>query len=321
MRLPRRQRGVALITAILMVAIATGIATKLAWDNQLNMRRTISNLDLEQARELALGAEAVAIAALQDQGAEFGNERADIEEPLAYEAAVEDIPIGIVYGQLRDTQGRMNLNNLVLNGAVNEPARDQFRRLFELLDLNPSMVDLLIDWIDPDTVPFNTGAEDGAYTGLEPPYRPANNYFLDVSELRAIGGMEPAMYEVLRPHVTAVPPGWCGGQPSKLNLNFATAEVIAAVTQVSPGVALSMAEQRDEANAGWETVDAVGLPADTDPVTFDYIDVRTDCFELSVIVNVGSSTLTMYSLLDRAGAASATNAPAIIRARAYGLEN
>jgi len=281
--------------------------------------RTVSNLDMEQAQQLALGAEAVAISILQEEGADFGNFQQDIADGLAYEANIGDVSIGLIRGQLQDVQGRLNLNNLVLNGTVNEPAREQFQRLFELLEINPSMVDLLIDWIDPDTVPFNSGAEDGSYTGLDPPYRPANNYFLDVSELRAIGGMEPEMYEALLPHVVALPPGWCGGQPTRLNLNFATPEVIAAVTEVSPGIAVSMAEQRDE--TPWETVDEVGLPEDTAPQILDYIDVRTDCFSLSVIVNVGSSTLTMYSLLDRAAAAATASAPAITRVRAYGLEN
>ena len=47
------------------------------------------------------------------------------------------------------------------------------------------------------------------------------------------------------------------------------------------------------------------------------IDTRTNCFALSVYVNVGSSTLTMYSLLDRTG-----NADQVVsRVRAYGLEN
>ena len=65
-RLPAKQRGVALVTAILLVAIATGLATKLAWDNQLNLRRTESTLIQEQAKQIALAAEAVLAIELRD---------------------------------------------------------------------------------------------------------------------------------------------------------------------------------------------------------------------------------------------------------------
>ena len=54
---PAGQRGVALVTAILMVAIATTLAAKISWDNQISMRRTEAALNLEQARQLAYGAE------------------------------------------------------------------------------------------------------------------------------------------------------------------------------------------------------------------------------------------------------------------------
>ena len=55
-RYRNRQTGVALVTAILLVAIATLLAARIAWDNQLNMRRTTTAINLEQARQLALRA-------------------------------------------------------------------------------------------------------------------------------------------------------------------------------------------------------------------------------------------------------------------------
>ena len=74
MKSRQHQSGVALITAILLVAIATVLATKLAWDNQVSMRRTESILALEQARAIALGAEAVAKDILRQDDPEFDNQ-------------------------------------------------------------------------------------------------------------------------------------------------------------------------------------------------------------------------------------------------------
>jgi len=318
-----RQQGVALVTAILMVAIATALATKMAWDNQLNMRRTEANLNLEQARELALGAETVAISILQEQGDDFGNFLQDIEAPIAYEAGVDDIDLGAIQGQLFDLQGRMNVNNLVIGGEVKEPVKEQFRRLFDSLrqdvDISPALIDTIIDWIDPDTIPYGAGAEDDSYTALDPPYRTSNNYFLDISELRSVGGMTPEIYAALLPHVVALPPGWCGStdEVTPVNLNFSTPQVIAAVTEVAPGVAEDMVARRADSAAAWESAQDIGLPDDLNTAAEPYISYNTNCYALSVIVNVGSSTLTMYSLVDRASIAGGI----VSRVRAYGLEN
>ncbi len=310
------QRGVALVTAILMVAIATTLAAKIAWDNQVSMRRTESTLNLEQAKQLAFGAEAVAISVLLDQGKDFGNYLQDIEEPLTYEAMIEEQSLGLIQGRLLDAQGRLNINNLVYNGAVQEDVKEQFRALLNFLSIDGALVDMMIDWIDSDTVPHGGGAEDGAYTSLDPPYRTANNYLLDISELRSIGGLDRDTYALLQPHLTAIPPGWCGNSGvAKVNLNFASPEVIAAITGISPDRAAEMVLRRDE--VPWESIEDVGLPQDLGENAHNYISVRTECFALSVTANVGSSTLTMYSLLDRAS----TTGQIVARVRAFGLEN
>ena len=66
-----RQHGVALITAILLVAIATLIAAKLSWDNRVSIRRTETTLTQEQARLIALGGEAIAIDILRQDDNDY----------------------------------------------------------------------------------------------------------------------------------------------------------------------------------------------------------------------------------------------------------
>ncbi|MDP7270129.1 MAG: type II secretion system protein GspK, partial [Gammaproteobacteria bacterium] len=121
----QRQSGVALVTAILLVALATAIAAKLSWDSRVSMRRTETLLAQEQARLFALGAEAVAIEVLLDDG----NPNADyyVEEDAEEEWAtppdspfnqpvtigIEDLVLGQMQGWLQDAHSRLNLNNLV----------------------------------------------------------------------------------------------------------------------------------------------------------------------------------------------------------------
>ena len=60
----RRQRGVALIIALILVALATMLAWKVSFDGYLERRRSMGVLAAEQAFEFGLGAEALAADAL-----------------------------------------------------------------------------------------------------------------------------------------------------------------------------------------------------------------------------------------------------------------
>ena len=302
----QRQSGVALITAILLVAIATALATKLAWDNQVSMRRTETVLTQEQARFFAVGAEAIAIDVLRQDEIEFDHLGEDWAQPVPpIEIGIDDIVMGQMQGYLSDAQAKFNLNNLIpARGAeADENARRQFELLIDQLRLEPAIVDAVIDWIDEDTQTQPLGAEDGTYTSLDPPYRPANNYFASVSELRAVAGVDAESYAALLPYVTAIEPGWCGSETGTVpvNLNTAPAIVIQSLhPDITPSQAQGWVEERGE--TGWESWDQVtDWPPELTALQDREVALRTSCFEVNALVNVGSSVLSMYSLLDRSG--------------------
>jgi len=318
-----RQTGVALVTAILLVAIATTLATKLAWDNLVSMRRTESLLNQEQARLFALGGEAIAINVLRQDDAEFDHAGEDWALGMPpIEIGIDELVMGSMKGRLYDAQGRFNLNNLVpvRGGEPSQRAREQFQRLLDILGLDPAIGDAVIDWIDEDTLAEPAGAEDGAYTALTPPYRTANYFFISASELRSIVNIDEESYVALRPHVTALNPAWCGdGGITPININSATVEVLQALHEdISPGQAQSWVEERGlDGENGWESMnDVSNWPANLQPLVGTEIDTKSSCFELKVYVDIGSSVLSMYSLLDRSG-----NGDAIAtRIRSFGLD-
>ena len=322
----KQQQGVALITAILLVAIATLIAAKLSWDNQISIRRTETTLNQEQARLIALGAEAVAIDILRqdDNDYDYRGDDFDWSKPLGpLEIGIDETVIGVFEGRLKDAQGRLNVNNLLPDPE--EPPDPivvaQFRELFNSLRLNPSLVDAIADWIDSDTVPLSSGAEDGSYTALDPGYRTANSYITSTSELRAVNGIDEETFQLLKPHLTALHPDWCGGATgiTPINLNYASAEaIVAASTTEDESIGLGEAEALIErrGDGGWESLnDITGLPDEIR--NSGYLSVKTNCLELYVTVKIGSSVLSMYSLLDRS---SSGNNDIVTRVRAYGLE-
>jgi general secretion pathway protein K len=332
----RQQQGVALITAILLVAIATTLAAKIAWDNQLNVRRTESTLNIEQARQFALGAEAVAIYALTEHLRLVG----PYDSPLYWDEYNVLLPlelsgevIGQMQGQLFDAHSKFNVNNLVSatgNAGVDADVRQQFQALFNLpafrnADVDPAIIDTMTDWIDNDTVPQSIGAEDDAYTSLTPPYRAANNYLLDSSELRGILGVDAATFALLDQYLTALPPGWCGsgtGGITPVNINFiGDAALLAALMDMPLGDAETILAARPVAAngkvEGWQSTNEVNWNnTDVAARAETYTTVQSSCAFLRVNVIIGRQTLTMYSLLDRSG----NNGSIITRVRAFGLD-
>ena len=306
--MPRRQRGIAAITAVLVVALATILAVNLAWELNLDIRRTEVLLQHTQARQFALGAEMIAADALRrdfendvDDGEEcdYPGEDWDQELALPFEG-------GSVRGRLSDMQGRFNLNNLIVDGQRNEEVFNQFSRLLDILDLDRDIAAKVLDWIDPDQIPELGGAEDGVYTSKTPPYRTANTWFTTTTELLAIDGVldpddpESTTFEVLERYVTALPPG------QKINVNTAEDPILLSFS-TNPGStnAESLKANRNYCDLGSGAgQQSTGFRADAKDIVDDVfitnnLDVQSHYFQLKVLVTLGTAQLTMYSLLYR----------------------
>ena len=208
----RTTRGIALITALLVVAIATLAATALLSSTNIAIHRAAALRDSEQGWWVARGVESWVLGILDKDRKESKYDALgeDWAQPVDY------LPVdqGYVRGSVVDLQSRFNLNNLVLGGKTQTPAADAYRKQFERLlaslpaetQVPPGLIGAIIDWADADqTAGFPTGAEDSAYLSLNPPYRTADRPFTVVSELLAVQGMTPQIYDALRPWVCALP--------------------------------------------------------------------------------------------------------------------
>jgi general secretion pathway protein K len=290
---PRRQRGVAVITALLIVAIATMIAVNMLWRSQLDQRRTASLIYADQAWLYLRGAEALAGDILRQDLLEFGPESDHLGEIWAQ--SLDPLPVdgGYVAGRMEDLQGRFNLNNLVdIAGRTDPVAFEWFQRLLRVLELDPELAGYVVDWLDADTQPsFPTGAEDSLYMSRDPPYRPPNLFITSAGELLAIEGFDADTYAVLRPFVTALPQG------TTLNVNTAAPELLASLDEaLGMSSALQLIEQRGDRdfpdfNATFST-----LVAET---MLPRLGERSSHFRLTAQAAIGSTQLTMYSLLYR----------------------
>lgn len=292
----RGQRGVALITAVLIVALATMLATKIGFDSALEQRRSSTLLNLDQAFLVGLGAEAWAASFLKDDLADSKQDH--LGERWA--TPIPPIPIdgGAIEGTLEDAQGRFNVNELVTaQGAVNKEGLREFQNLLGLLEMEPKWASIFADWLDVDTQPtFPDGAEDDVYTSQTPAYRAANGPVTSVSELLSIPGFGLERYQRLRPFVTALPIG------TKINLCTASGLVIDSLSDGTKEFSVDLeglARQRQE--RCFPTPDDLKAAFGEDGFNriSGRVDDKTSFFRLTAIVSIGTTQLSLYSLLQR----------------------
>lgn len=287
----RQQRGVALITAMIIFALAAIVAADLAWDNALDVRRTRMLLLRDQAVQVALGAESWVASILAQDLAE--SETDHLGEIWASDLPPLPIDGGEVFGVIEDLQGRFNVNNLIDDsGKIDENALEQFQRLLIALELDPRFAAITADWLDPDfDASFPDGAEDSIYTGMLPPYRAANQQLSSISELAALDGMDKLTFDTLSPHIVALP-----GRTT-INVNTATPFVLSSLDErLSPGDVESLiAEREDGGFSNIETTFESLVSAEMKPELAE----TTRYFQLKVIVRIDTVRITLFTLLQR----------------------
>jgi general secretion pathway protein K len=289
----RPQRGVALVTALLVVAIATVAAVSMANRQQLDIRRTASLLHGEQAWAYVLGAENWAKVVLRRDARE--SQIDSLAEDWSTQPPVSFVEGGSIVGRLIDLQGRFNVNNLVRGGSVDADSLEFYKRLLQRLDIDERLADPLVDWIDADiNARFPDGAEDDAYLLLDPPYRAANRPLADTSELRLVKGYDAEVVAKLLPHVSALP------ERTALNVNTADATLLSVV---APGMTVAEGEPLVEARSEepFESVakfmQAPALAGRT--VATGTIGVTSNWFLMLSEANIGQGRARLASTIQR----------------------
>lgn len=289
----RGQRGVALVTALLVVSLATMAAVSMATRQHVDVRRTGNLLHGEQAYAYALAAESWALVIMERDTEDTENDT--LEEDWATALPPISVEGGFVNGTIRDLQGRFNVNNLV--GEDGKPSiadRDYFKRLLLVLELDPALTNALLDWIDPDIdASYPDGAEDDSYLLKNPPYRAANRPLSDVSELGLVNGFTAEVVAALQPHITVLP------VHTAINVNTASTEILRALNEnLSETDVESLITDRGadgyENKAAFLAHDALaGLEVAVD------IGVSSSWFTVQTDVLVGRGRARLLSILSR----------------------
>ena len=290
----RTQQGVALITVLLVVALAATVCAALVTRQQLSIRASANQLHARQAWQYARGGEQLASAMLtadlrENAGIDHGG------EVWAQGLPVYPVDGGQLSVSIEDLSGRFNLNSVVQNGELDAAAFARLQRLLGLLRLDPQLSWQLVAWLSPSLAPEAIRlSSERDYQRRQPAYRPARRALQDVSELRLLAGVDDAVYQRLLPHVSALP------ATAALNLNTADPLLLASLAD-GLGIADGQRLAAARGGIGFASVDALlAQPLlQRRLVARSGLAVRSNWFLVSTEVVIGERRLRLLSTLHR----------------------
>lgn len=312
MKHPKRLRGVALITVLMVVALVAILGTEMVMRLQLQVQRTSNVKDSNQAYWYALGAEQYARKSI-----ELLLEQSDgvihLEQPWSQEF-LYPLDNGGIQAQLEDMQSCFNLNALAVSegqqeSTNNQPTTDEMEAFFRLLE-TPELIegmdnytaetvrDSLADWLDGDDRIRSYGAEDLDYESLANPYLAANTLMYNKSELRLVNGVSAAWINSLMPMVCARP----NNSSIQINVNTMTEElapVLAALTGLESEQARRLIASRP--SGGYENAEQFLSEPDITALSLEqsrsnWFAVTTQYFILYTKTRYNNATFSMASV-------------------------
>jgi general secretion pathway protein K len=294
------ERGIALLLTLLVLTLLVALILEFDAEARREYRDAAAFRDNFKATVLARAAVQAARGVLQQdfvkdkQTGEFFDAPTDLWALPITNYAIGD---GLLTAQIEDERGKLNLNDLATGGdpiAKNKKVL-RVKRLFELLQINPDIVDAIVDWVDPDEKPEPAGAESLYYQTLRPSYRAANAPLQTLLELRLIKGMTPDIIAKLSKLVTVYPPD---GQ-SKVNLNTADPLVIQALDpRITQGMATEIVQARPFKKNIQDLV-RVSSFEDIGKQLRDLYDIKSDLFLARMMVRVNEVTRNATVVLQR----------------------
>ncbi len=215
-------RGVALLITLMILVMIVSLVWEVFRVGARAAQTGAYGRDSIRAELVAEAGIAAAQIAIREDSE--NNEYDTLDEVWSRPVPPIDLGEGTIHIVVEDEERKINLNRLVLpNGNAPDDQRlAVFRRFLEILEMDPSLADAVVDWLDNDDTPRVGGAESSYYLSLPFPYKAKNDFFDTVDELRLVRGVTPEALEKLRPFITLHSSG-------KINLNTAPKQILMAL--------------------------------------------------------------------------------------------
>jgi len=289
----QRQRGVALITVLMILVIMVSIAATMTGRMTLSLKRTEGLIFSQKAYWYGQASAQMGKKILDEN---FSDSRVvSLDQMWATPNMVFPLENGQIAGQIRDLRSCFNVNTLAeadQNDISALPLR-QFQHLLEVLGINEYGAQMIAestrDWIDEnETSNAALGAEDSYYQARGVPHLTANNLMTDISELRSVQGVGPKTYEKIAPYLCAIP-----SREQKINVNtvdIEQVEILYALFKDELNISVDDLKNflQDRPFSGWASVDQFFAMGIFQGVTISaplkaQLSVSSDFFQLTSI--------------------------------------
>jgi len=295
------ERGVALLLALLVLALLVALILEFDAEARREYRDAAAFRDNFKATILTRAAVQAARAVLQQdllkdkQAGKFYDATTDLWAFPIQKYAIGD---GLLTAQIEDERSKLNLNDLAATGdpTARKVKILRVKRLFEFLQINPDLVDAIVDWVDSDDVPEPAGAETLYYQSLRPAYRTANTPLQTVREIRLIKGITPEIVEKLLRYVTVYP------QEGESRVNINTADIL-VLQALDPRITQAMAGEIVQGRPfiTIQDLDRVGSFAEIGKELrlLNVYDVKSNYFSARMSLTVNETTKSGALVLQR----------------------
>jgi general secretion pathway protein K len=289
-------RGVAIITALLLTALAITIVASLFWQQQIQIR-AVENQRLQMQKQWILrGAVDWATLILREDGKYSAID--DLTEPWAvpladtsldqYVQKEEEHALAqeaILSGAIQDAQSRLNLTGLATAGKINEQQVLIFERLLSVLNIDTTLARLAANQI-ASTQPNDSGATSRVrYLG-----------FQQVQDLFTVASFTPAIVKRLEDYVIFLP------RATAINANTAPQAVLsAALAPLSLADTQALIAKRTQSSFHNLNQLIAQLSGSQTTINPQAITLSTNYFLVDGRISLRQNALQIQALVERSG--------------------
>lgn len=293
----RGQRGAALLTAMIIVALVATLAAAMVWQQWRAVQVEAAERARAQSTWILRGALDFALLILKED-AKGTRTTTALTEPWATpleesrlstflavdKANADDGPEAFLSGNITDAQARFNLTNLVVaEGKVfkrNSDALLVMQRLCSAIGVDASVAGRIADGLVAAKTVVNGPATAAP---LEPK---------TVSQLTWLG-IDAATVQALQPFVVILP------ESTPVNVNTAPKEVLAAVANIDPASAERLVQSRQR--TPFQSIPLFQQQVAAPNMPTSGYDVRSSYFEVRGRLRFDDHVLTERSIVHRNG--------------------
>ena len=247
MYIKNKERGVILISVLLIVLVLSAIAMSIGNNFLLAFKRSIYQDLQANSFELFKNIESISIQRIEEKN-RFGSQALTKDDSLFKDAFYFELPNGQLYAQISDASNCLNINSVVSlsnkNYVQNPKGMAALKKYlmfkeFDERDID-SLIDQMIDWIDIDNQPRQGGLEDYFYTGpLHTPQQyTSKRLFYDLSELKNLPAFRNFNWDDVSNYLCSIP---LSGN-SKVNINTLNMEDSELLSSLLPNATVKDAE-------------------------------------------------------------------------------